>query len=632
MWIKKNFLVLLLLGLIVSSKLGAGDEVEFDEDAEEMELEEDDDDDDSEAIEKEGGVAVLTEENFDDYLEEHDVTIVEFYAPWCGHCKSFAPTYELVAAELEGKAGVGKVDATVHKNLGERYGVQGYPTIKIIKNNEAFDYKGARSKEAVVNKVLEYADPNWKPPPEAVITLTTENFDEVVNNADVILVEFYAPWCGHCKRLAPEYEAAAKDLKEHEPPIPLAKVDATEEPELATRYGVSGYPTMKLFRRGRAYEYEGGRDHNKIVNYMMQQASPPSVEVKSVKAMRNILRSAEDVTIIGCFSGEDDSALDVYQDAGNKLRSEFEFRHVFDADVMSNLGASAGDILLFHPERFHSKFEQKRYKLQLSADTDKDALEKFYRAHSVPMVGQRTKDNKDKRYEQRPLVVVYYGVDFSFDYRKATQIVRNKVLAVANDFKDVTFAIANEDDFTDELKRVGLEDSPEEINVIAYDKEDKRYPMEPSEEFDGDVLSEFVSEFKAGNIKPKIKSAPKPKKNKGPVKVVVGDTFDEIVMDDSKDVLIEFYAPWCGHCKKLDPIYKKLGKKFKDNSNIIIAKMDATANDVPSSAFQVSGFPTIYFSPAGKKDSPIKYEGGRSLDDLFEYVNKQVTANQRDEL
>ena len=70
-----------------------------------------------------------------------------------------------------------------------------------------------------------------------------------------------------------------------------------------------------------------------------------------------------------------------------------------------------------------------------------------------------------------------------------------------------------------------------------------------------------------GQVKPKIKSAPKPKKNKGPVTVVVGDTFNEIVMDTKKDVLIEFYAPWCGHCKKLEPVYKKLGKKFKVEIN-----------------------------------------------------------------
>ena len=68
---------------------------------------------------------------------------------------------------------------------------------------------------------------------------------------------FLSHRCGHCKRLAPEYERAATELRAHDPPIPLAKVDATEEADLATEYDIGGYPTLKVFRDGTPYDYEG---------------------------------------------------------------------------------------------------------------------------------------------------------------------------------------------------------------------------------------------------------------------------------------------------------------------------------------------------------------------------------------
>lgn len=121
-----------------------------------------------------------------------------------------------------------------------------------------------------------------------------------------------------------------------------------------------------------------------------------------------------------------------------------------------------------------------------------------------------------------------------------------------------------------------------------------------------------------------------PKKNTGPVTVVVGKTFEDIVLDFKKDVLIELYAPWCGHCKALEPTYKKLGKRFKDEANLVIAKMDATTNDIPPE-YSAEGFPTIYFSLANDKKNPIKYEGERGLDDFVKFIKEKATVSLKSE-
>uniref|UniRef100_A0A1A8U1U1 Protein disulfide-isomerase A4 n=1 Tax=Nothobranchius furzeri TaxID=105023 RepID=A0A1A8U1U1_NOTFU len=605
------------------------------EDTDDDEEDGDDDDDDTE-VKEENGVLILTDGNFETFMEGKDTVLVEFYAPWCGHCKQFAPEYEKIAQTLrenDPPIPVAKVDATLATTLASRFDVSGYPTIKILKNGEPVDYDGDRTEKAIVERVKEVSQPDWKPPPEATLVLTKENFDDTVNNADIILVEFYAPWCGHCKRLAPEYEKAAKALSQRTPPILLAKVDATVESEVASLFGVTGYPTLKIFRKGKVFDYNGPREQYGIVNYMSEQAGPPSKQIQSAKQVQELLKDGDEAVIVGVFSGEQDAAYETYIEACNALREDFTFRHSFSPEVAKLLKVSLGQVVVLQPEKFHSKYEPASQKLAIKDSTSVSDVQDFFKKYSVPLVGHRKPSNDAKRYASRPLVVVYYGVDFSFDFRVATQFWRSKVLDVAKDFPEYTFAIADEEDYAEELKSLGLSESGEEVNVAILADGGKKFAMEP-EELDSEVLRDFVVAFKKGKLTPIIKSQSVPKNNKGPVKVVVGKTFDEIVMDTNKDVLIEFYAPWCGHCKKLEPDYLALGKKYKSEKNLVIAKMDATANDVPNDNYKVEGFPTIYFAPSNNKQNPVKFEGGdRTLEGFSKFVEKHATKlQQRDEL
>lgn len=82
-------------------------------------------------------------------------------------------------------------------------------------------------------------------------------------------------------------------------------------------------------------------------------------------------------------------------------------------------------------------------------------------------------------------------------------------------------------------------------------------------------FEKFLNDLKDNKVEPYLKSEPIPDDNSGPVKVAVGKNFDEIVTNNNQDTLIEFYAPWCGHCKKLTPIYDELGEKVNLSNYII---------------------------------------------------------------
>jgi len=150
-----------------------------------------------------------------------------------------------------------------------------------------------------------------------------------------------------------------------------------------------------------------------------------------------------------------------------------------------------------------------------------------------------------------------------------------------------------------------------------------KYPLDQSKEVTVEDIRALAKGVLDGTAEPSIKSEAVPETNDGPVKVVVATTYKEIVEDQSKDVLVEFYAPWCGHCKSLAPIYEQLGELYK-GSDIVVAKMDATANDLPLGLpFEVQGFPTIKFRKAGSAEY-VDYEGDRTAAAFVEFLNENA--------
>ena len=257
-------------------------------------------------------VILLNGDNFEkEVVKSKDIWLILFYAPWCGHCQAFSPEYEKAAKALKGIFKIGAVDADKEKALGGKYGIQGFPTVKFfgIHKDKPVDYNSARKAESVIDFMFEKAraitnarlgmkknsstnnnagsqqhqqqqqqqqkQKASEPGNEKdVILLTDDNFDSTVfNDESMWLIAFYAPWCGHCKKLLPEWTAAATQLRGT---VKIAKVDATVHQKLAQRYQIQGYPTIKIFSPGKGEdkkveEYQGPRDTSGIVQYALDK-------------------------------------------------------------------------------------------------------------------------------------------------------------------------------------------------------------------------------------------------------------------------------------------------------------------------------------------------------------------------
>ncbi|XP_074651365.1 protein disulfide-isomerase A3-like [Tubulanus polymorphus] len=450
-----------------------------------------------------------------------------------------------------------------------------------------------------------------------VVELTDSDFDERMKDYDIALVEFFAPWCGHCKRLKPEYADAATILKDNDPPVPLVKVDCTENKAVCEKHGVSGYPTLKIFKKGEfSADYNGPREKDGIVKYMSSKAGPSSKHLQTVDDALSFIKKAKDTVIIGFFQKEDSDLQKKFQKAADKLSEDYKFAHSTDKDINKKL-KHKDEIVVYRPTFMKNKFED------LEVVYKSGEIPQFVEANVFGLCGHRKSGNQG--HFKNPLVVAYYDVDYTLNV-KGTNYWRNRVMKVGKKFagKNVNFAISNPSDFFSEISEFGAT-APEKGQppiVLAKGAKGEKYKME--DEFSMDNLEKFVQNLLDGKLEPYLKSEPVPEDNDAPVKVVVAKNFKEIVDDPTKDVLIEFYAPWCGHCKSLEPKYNELAEKLKDETNIVIAKMDATANDVPP-AYNVRGFPTIYFSPAGSKSEPKQYSGSREVDDFVKYLAKEAT-------
>lgn len=109
--------------------------------------------------------------------------------------------------------------------------------------------------------------------------------------------------------------------------------------------------------------------------------------------------------------------------------------------------------------------------------------------------------------------------------------------------------------------------------------------------------------------------------------VLTKDNFDQHVLDPTKNVLVEFYAPWCGHCKSLAPTYEKVAETFKNEPKCIVAKVDADSEKELGSRFGISGFPTIKFFSKTNKDGE-EYSSGRSEQAFIDFLNEKCGTNR----
>jgi len=448
---------------------------------------------------------------------------------------------------------------------------------------------------------------------DGVLVLTDANFDEAIAENDKILVEFYAPWCGHCKQLAPEYAKAAKALEGEN--CALAMVDATENKEVSQKFGIQGFPTLKFFNAGKPSDYSGGRTSSDIVNYMKKKSGPPAKTLDTKESLKEFTEGNE-VFVLGYFTKPDSDAAKTFLAAASG-DDENVYAITHTDSIKNELKLSTDTVVII------KSFDEGRNDLTVDSTTDKMAIESFVNSNSIPLINVYSREKAKKIFSSPIKIHGLFFTDSDSDHHAPTTATFTEV---ASAYKGEVLFVNIPGSEKGILDYFGLKS--EELPKFILADMSKGGGMQKFP-FTGDLstnaVSDFVKSFHDGDLKPTLKSEePSDEDTAEPVIVLKGKTFKEHVIDNTKDVLVEFYAPWCGHCKKLAPIYDELGAKFENNDNVVIAKMDATANEIDVDGVNVSGFPTLYFFKGSDKTKPMKYEGGRDLESLTNYIESNA--------
>lgn len=244
-------------------------------------------------------------------LQSDGIWMLQFYAPWCGHCQQLAPIYKLMAGISKGVFRLAAMDTSA--GLGQRmansYGVEGFPSMYLFgyDKTKPKKYEGNRDLNSMVRALTDElsdlfqkrmqnsgAGGQQQPPKKKasdkshVVNLSSDDFQaKIIDNPQVSMVAFVAPWCGHCKQLLPEWEEAAEQLANED--VVLGLVDATVNKELAQSYGVTGYPTIKVFSGGKSSvvtDYQGQRTASAIVKAILEEVDRTGVP-KQISELTN---------------------------------------------------------------------------------------------------------------------------------------------------------------------------------------------------------------------------------------------------------------------------------------------------------------------------------------------------------
>ena len=437
--------------------------------------------------------------------------------------------------------------------------------------------------------------------------LTDSNFDEFVAKNEFLLIIFYAPDCDYCIFYLSILEKASTGLRKNG--IIPAQIDGTSQKKISEKYNIYSYPKIKFFKKNsEPINYNGGREINEIIDWCIRRKKN-AYEILLTKNDIEKLKNENNITIIYFGNNESDER---YFTRVAYFNTKYKFGQVKNEKLAKEYNVKNGSVIMF------KNYDDER----VYYNGEIDQLNKWISLNVLPKVKNFkeefvynfvfgnskeselilfTNENENSKIEEYKKIL--YDVNIK---------IKGKLLTIITDIKSGNGKKAGD------IMGIKESDLPQ-VRIINTTQDYKKYVMK--DEINTKNIIKFYNDYENGKLEIFYKSQDVPKENNGDVFILVGDTFKKEVIENDKDVMVLFYAPWCDNCKAFFPIYEKIAKKLKEkNPKLLFAKIDATENEIKN--IKITKYPTLKFYVGNKKRTPITYKRNRSEQNIIGFIRK----------
>ena len=442
-----------------------------------------------------------------------------------------------------------------------------------------------------------------------VMVLTDANFDRAVGDNPLMLVEFYAPWCYHCKNLAPVYNEVADIFAQEEEgsqKVTIAKIDAHEYRQAAQKYQIPGYPTLKFFNNGRVvdYKYKSKESAAAFVEKLKVMSQPAVGHIESEAELIEVLANFP-VLMMGYFPDKVNEAYESVAEKISPVAGKVVFFSVSSSELAEEMELESGKVALFNGEA-RADFKQQMNEADLDNFLSQNNVFNLLNKHKLPLVSEFNEDTAHDLFQNNPdakHAMVFISKD-SEDFESVMESV--KEAAEQMEDSELIFSVADvNDDYVESNAKYFKLDVSDEPAFRVFSFENGSMKKFKTEKVTTESMVELSKKFLAGNAEEFFVSEEVPENwNEGPVKVLVGKNFKEVAFNENKKVLVYFNFPGSREEKHFGPIVEELGEMYKDSDDVIVAKMDFSAND--AEGFKMSSLFTLFQS--GEDGKAVGYE------------------------